>query len=244
MERCSKSASRLVNLPLQVQCATTWAAITGLENLHPQSRAGHAALIFRRADIDFKVYMAWRLFAGDAVGVGTAPPATQLRMDCSTRSRGFPMGDEAPRTSSAIEIIRRESSSERGSGRWGIATTKPAPRSPLAERHTQNGYRLDSARMPDHCPDPERGPSVPDPQSYAEYYNRMPYPSSPRRRPYWCPRRRLLTRSSPNPGDSIRICPDGLNGRATGGFPGLRPTSPECSDFQRPVHRNPLRCTG
>jgi hypothetical protein len=41
MASCSNSASRSLNLPLPSTCATTWAAVTGMENLHPQSRAGH-----------------------------------------------------------------------------------------------------------------------------------------------------------------------------------------------------------
>src|SRR5260370_4848958 len=70
--------------------------------------------------------------------------------------------------------------------------------------------------MPGPCPDPGRGPSMPDPQSLCRLLRSHPYPSFAREgRPSWSFRAGdWVARSSPTRRwTPSRICSDGLNGR-------------------------------
>src|SRR3982074_2316555 len=83
--------------------------------------------------------------------------------------------------------------------------------------------------MPGPCPDPGRGPSVPDPQSLCRLLQSHPNPSFAREgRPSWSSRAGdWLTRSSPTPRRTpSRICPDGINGRHRSWWTGPDSQSP------------------
>jgi hypothetical protein len=91
--------------------------------------------------------------------------------------------------------------------------------------------------MPGPCPDPGRGPSVPDPQSLCRLLQSHPNPSCAREgRPSWSSRAGdWVTRSSPTPRRTpSRICPDGLNGRHRQGTRDKPCAKPP------PVHRCPF----
>src|SRR5216683_1118931 len=218
MASCASSASRSLNLPLP----STWCDDMGRR--HRDGKPSSA--ITRRLSPPLicsscrpstsSFSMAWRSsISGDAVWCGPAPPPTQPPNGLLARSPRLSHGTRHLATSSAIEIVPTASSSERGSGRWASATDHRTSLA-LAELTHRTAHRLDPARMPGPCPDPGRGPSMPDPQSLCRLLQSHPYPSFAREgRPSWSFRAGdWVARSSPTPRwTPSRICSDGLNGR-------------------------------